>query len=1253
MSSPSSALPAGRTRRLSPIAALVALVALVGTLLVIPLAPAQADTRSLVLDHGHIDAFNFVLQGGAPVLNLKEDVTGSKVEHPAEDVEMVVKEQALTALPAVPAIPPALHNTSAYYLPLSQDMELVWPGWDTQGIASAGFDAVDIVIESVDGPGEVFLWSTASFGQIASLLKDEGFQLPGTIDQAYPAHVHAAWAFTEPGSYLLTVHGVAMNTSTGESVTTNTGEYLFTVGDQPETPLPTSVAIEGLANPYDAGADVSLTAIPNVVAEGALYRWETSNDGLSWTADASQTGPSWSGIADVDGLQVRATVVVDGQDIVTSAPVTLEVTPEPQPELPTAVTIDGVSNPYVEGATVTLEAKPDVLTPAATFRWETSIDGGEWTVTEDVTGSVWSATALIDGQQVRATVVIDGEDIITSLPVTLEVVPETEPEPQLPTEVTIEGLANPYESGSGVSLTAATDIDVEGATFRWETSTDSETWTVDARQTGTRWSGTAETDGLQVRATVLVDGEPVVDSDPVTIELIPAAEPEPTTVRVEGLASSYERGAAVRLQAVLDHPSDDVTYQWQRWTDPILGSGHWTDVGEQDGASYAGTADQQHRLRVVATIAETTLISAPVTIVIAVPSEPGQCWDLDIDRGHVDAFNVTLGDGGLPILNLKEDVTGSHVERDPQSVNLVVTDGALQTLPDSSAIPATLRGEQAYYLPAVQDPALLWPGWDSQGLAGSGFDAVEIDVAQVDGPGEIYLWNNGSFGDLGSLLAGGGHQLPGTIVQDYLAHVHAAWAFTEPGAYRLTVTATAINSASGVEHVTNTADYLFSVGSDLPADHKDCVQPPSGSPLPPASSDLTDGSRGGVTLDADEVRAGEQLRVTVPAAAPGDHVAGFVLSDPVAVTDGWVRTDAGSTFVATIPAGVEPGAHRLAVVDSENALLGWAPVTVLPEREVTPPTDDDTPTPGAGGSTTPPAGSPTGGSATTPPVCLPVDAPTTGAAADADGAPASGGSATPSSDLVVGTEGHFDFGPVMTESGLTVQVKDDRTAPPVWRAVDSVVFALGDAALRPAEQIPEELGFVAPAGQDVYMVQQVQEAGVPWLGWNTQHESFVNGIGGQGAQMQLQGVEGPGEVAVFLSGTFGELVGQRVFDTVGGPSSYTIPANTHQHANWVFTEAGVYAVTVTLSAGAESATGTLRFAVGQADPSVAAAGAGTAGEGTASAGATQGRTASGQPCTLASTGADLETSGDLALVAMLGVTAGLVLLLVGRRSSRA
>ena len=224
------------------------------------------------------------------------------------------------------------------------------------------------------------------------------------------------------------------------------------------------------------------------------------------------------------------------------------------------------------------------------------------------------------------------------------------------------------------------------------------------------------------------------------------------------------------------------------------------------------------------------------------------------------------------------------------------------------------------------------------------------------------------------------------------------------------------------------------------------------------------------------------------------------------------------------------------------------------------------------------------------------------------------------------TDGHFDLGPAIENGQLVARIKDDRSVPAVWKDPASMTFALGEKAKIKA---PEALNFAADAGQDVWMIPATQIRGVPWLGMNSQREEIVTETSGQ-VRFSLLDVQGPGNVAVFESGSLGAGIGTHVFDGAG--TSYTLPANTHAHQNWVFTEPGSYQLTIAMNVSPRGED--LRGSGSGTAGSLIAAG-GTGEHGRPLVYAIVGRTASGQPCSLASTGAGAAELAPIILAALL------------------
>ncbi|AKK12069.1 choice-of-anchor M domain-containing protein [Corynebacterium uterequi] len=198
------------------------------------------------------------------------------------------------------------------------------------------------------------------------------------------------------------------------------------------------------------------------------------------------------------------------------------------------------------------------------------------------------------------------------------------------------------------------------------------------------------------------------------------------------------------------------------------------------------------------------------TVVLCVAPAVANAQALVFDSGHIDAFNVTADPSGALYLDLKEDVTGSHVQRAPEEVVIAVGDHAYTT--GTEQLPGIERA--TWYLPQTQASDLPWPGWDTNGVRAGGFEAIDITFVDVTGPGTIFLYVNDTFGGTAPVTADGALWLyPGSYIhQAAPAHVHANWGFDAPGTYQLTVVASGTNAA-GAYVESNAATYTFVVGS--------------------------------------------------------------------------------------------------------------------------------------------------------------------------------------------------------------------------------------------------------------------------------------------------------------------------------------------------------------------------------------------------------------------------------------------------------
>ncbi|WP_206300627.1 choice-of-anchor M domain-containing protein, partial [Streptomyces scopuliridis] len=190
-------------------------------------------------------------------------------------------------------------------------------------------------------------------------------------------------------------------------------------------------------------------------------------------------------------------------------------------------------------------------------------------------------------------------------------------------------------------------------------------------------------------------------------------------------------------------------------------------------------------------------------------------------------------------------------------------------------------------------------------------------------------------------------------------------------------------------------------------------------------------------------------------------------------------------------------------------------------------------------------------------------------------------------ERIVIDSGHVDaIAPRLVEGKFRTLFRDSRTSNAVWHEPTSVIMHLTSKS---KETIPDPAGglaFIGNPGDVYHSIPQTQNPEVLWAGWNTEAFQAAD-IQGE-FELSLDEVEGPGSLLVFGWSPFGEPLMR--FDTRDGlPDTYHVPARTHEHANWAFTEEGVYRMTFTFKARLASGedvsdSQVFTMAVGDVDP---------------------------------------------------------------------
>ena len=593
----------------------------------------------------------------------------------------------------------------------------------------------------------------------------------------------------------------------------------------------------------------------------------------------------------------------------------------------------------------------------------------------------------------------------------------------------------------------------------------------------------------------------------------------------------------------------------------VPGAAHAADEATADTADAVATEEATEATADAATASS----EADATTCAVMRTAPAGTT-ATLDRGHADIFDLTSDASGALTLRIKEDATGSGVMREPEQTLLAVNKSTLTQIP-ASVSQATGAPAAAYLLGQSGDnqATVLWPGWDTLGVAAGGYDAARFHISYT-GPadGRIYAFTSSFTEGMKAVTNDGSFDLaPGgdDIDQPYAAHKHVNWLFTRAGRYTLTVQASAWTPGNTGAANAQSAAHTYTI--DV-ADEASCL------------------AESGAAPSTDQAQP-------APGVGPGS----------VSSTNNQAAQDQGVGGATGTPSAPAPAPGTTGTTGNTGTTTGANPA------------------PSSGARTT--SGT-TGGER-----C--VATRITREATEAEAATLASNSApanTARTTLTVSvgdgasgnaTDGHFDLGPAIENGTLVARVKDDRSQPAQWVDPSSLTFALGDAARITA---PADLGFVATPGSSVWLIPSTQIAGVPWLGLNSQREEIVTGTTGP-VQFTLDAVEGPGRVAVFNAGALGSGVGEHVFDGPG--TGYTLGANTHAHQNWVFTAPGTYTLTITMRvtpngsalAGSGFGSGGDLTATGATGPN-----------GRPMVSQVVGRTASGKDCdlSLATTGAD-------------------------------
>lgn len=618
-------------------------------------------------------------------------------------------------------------------------------------------------------------------------------------------------------------------------------------------------------------------------------------------------------------------------------------------------------------------------------------------------------------------------------------------------------------------------------------------------------------------------------------------------------------------------------------------------------------------------------------------SNDGQSKPVNLEGGDLSIFDAVATANGEVDLQLKDGATGTS--HNPAQTTLKIPASTWQNISDDyPGSPGGYFVSQGVQASSPLQPASAAPkgrlGWDTSQLAQAGFSAAHFEVSYSGPEGaSVSLFGLDDNGQLASsLLVDGNYELNplgSEIAPQQLAAAYPNWVFSAAGVYQLQVRVLAQRS-DGTVIASPVRSYRVEVGdvaaqatpTPAPTPQNPDTQKPGAQPTT-APSAVPSAAPSAVPQP---VASPSAQPSTAPSAQPGVSAAPSAPANPVASPKPVTSTPATSPSprsaiggeVKAKPTAANPAGKQL-LASSRSAKSAQAPRAAAQGRSASQAraavgqnrsavttraaTQSFVSQARPAQSFVAQARSASQGAAAQTSA---QKAKAQSAAAVKENPASSAVSATATLTFVVGpdangnaNEGHFDLGPRIVDGKLKLQVKDDRSQPASWVDPATLTFSLGDKATLKA---PDALNFVATPGQDVWMISSSQSAGVPWLGMNSQAEEIVSKTSGE-VTFTLVSVEGPGKVSVFTSGGLGGGVGEHLLQEEG--SSYTLPANTHAHQNWVFTAPGTYKLTISAQVTPKQGEQISGEDGGSGDGAAASSGAGSA------AGSSEGGSASG------------------------------------------
>lgn len=158
-----------------------------------------------------------------------------------------------------------------------------------------------------------------------------------------------------------------------------------------------------------------------------------------------------------------------------------------------------------------------------------------------------------------------------------------------------------------------------------------------------------------------------------------------------------------------------------------------------------------------------------------------------IEDGHVD-IGPRFVDGKWRV-QLRDDTVAPPAWRELRDVVLKAGDSSVIEVPSDERFSFLgVPGSKVWLFPQVQQPGVLWPGWNTQDpqVAADVRREMTWTLHQVRGPGKMLLFLNGAFGEPLHIFDSG-KPMPQHSTIETNTHAHGNWVFTTQGTYQLDI----------------------------------------------------------------------------------------------------------------------------------------------------------------------------------------------------------------------------------------------------------------------------------------------------------------------------------------------------------------------------------------------------------------------------------------------------------------------------------